>query len=319
MKKLLLFLIITTTTFNVIAQILEDYYPFPEDSMIWNIKYENGIEYDSDEIRLGMFGDTLIEGIQYNKIYSLVDTTYNPNPDRSVYFCGLREENKSIYIKFEGRDEEILYDFNLEIGDSIIYTRGGVFTGIFEPELFLETHCDTFYRKVVSIDTIPLIDGSMRRRYHLTNTEGVWSNYWVEGLGDIYWLGLINPYITDAYTNGDSWHPQCYKIGNQIIYLNSNCDDCFCRLYSEIETPSKKHNDYKLYPNPVHNYLFINSDFQHDAVINIYDSTGALILSKATDSNSNAINVQKLKSGIYYLRITNNNGGVQSKQFLKLQ
>lgn len=71
-------------------------------------------------------------------------------------------------------------------------------------------------------------------------------------------------------------------------------------------------NTFVIYPNPVQNELNIQSNFGIRNV-EIYSLDGKLVL----QSIQNILNVQSLESGIYLMKIENNEGGISTKKFLK--
>lgn len=85
-------------------------------------------------------------------------------------------------------------------------------------------------------------------------------------------------------------------------------------LSTEEHTAST--NTLKLYPNPAKKELFI-TDFSIDAntTYTIYDLTGSSIVS-GKKLKENYININSLKAGIYFLRVTQN-GKTSIKKFIK--
>jgi len=71
--------------------------------------------------------------------------------------------------------------------------------------------------------------------------------------------------------------------------------------------------DLILYPNPVQSTLYINSNYQNEA-ISIYDLQGKLILSNPNMNNQ--INVSSLPRGVYVIKINDSNNSIVNK-FIK--
>ena len=61
-----------------------------------------------------------------------------------------------------------------------------------------------------------------------------------------------------------------------------------------------EYNQVKIYPNPVHDILFIEPALQNAAWM-IYDVTGRMVASGRLDENS--IDASQLESGVYLIRI----------------
>ncbi len=321
LKKLLLFLVYFTLISLSCKVFSQDYFPFPQGNAIWNIKLTNTWDGD-DEIRYGQIGDTIIESITYHKIYRLKDSTLI-HPE-SVFCCGIREESKQIFIKINDLDEQLLYDFNLNVGDSIKYNfSDGYFNnnGDFE---FCQI-CDTFYRKIISIDTLTIYNGSQRRHYTLERTNGYqpFNDEWIEGMGSSVWLGLFNPYVTDVVMNGDGWSPMCFKVDDEVVYLeNSDCDQCFCKLYTGvIHIESEFHSEFP-YPNPANNTLIFkfptnNANTQHKNTIKIFEINGKLLREIHSESDHLEVNISSLRKGIYIFETIINGEVTQSGKFIK--
>ena len=98
--------------------------------------------------------------------------------------ASLREEGKRAYILYDGEEEQLLYDFGLERGESVDVGQHG------------EHHVVT----VLDVDTVYLYDGKNKgyaRRLQISDEQIRNSNYsrpayWIEGLGSD--LGLLSPY-----------------------------------------------------------------------------------------------------------------------------
>lgn len=77
-------------------------------------------------------------------------------------------------------------------------------------------------------------------------------------------------------------------------------------------------NTYRIYPNPVKDYLHLYSDTNNISNINIYNSLGQKINTNHIKfSNQTSIDTSKLKTGMYIITITNNSGATQTFKFSK--
>ncbi len=75
-------------------------------------------------------------------------------------------------------------------------------------------------------------------------------------------------------------------------------------------------NTISISPNPTQDYFIVNMDGKQLIDIAIYDTTGRLIKTQKTNSNSK-INISDLKSGIYFLQLTDANKQVFSSKLIK--
>lgn len=71
-----------------------------------------------------------------------------------------------------------------------------------------------------------------------------------------------------------------------------------------------------IYPNPANDYLYINSDL-NDYNIDIFDITGKIAIKSISNDKLKEINIKSLNSGIYYIRIYNNDLNL-IKKFIKI-
>lgn len=297
----------------------QGYFPFPEDNAIWNLKH---VDYwdNQHEIRLGIIGEEQIQDKTYKKIYQLADTALVNTG--GTYIGGLREEDKRIYMKFSGEDEQLLYDFNLAVGDSIKYNYGGTYSYTNENFHFVQVN-DIFYRKVTSIDTLTLLDGSQRRHYYLEGIGTDMDDEWIEGIGSSIWVGLFNPLVSDILTNGDSWAPMCFKVNDELIFLeNSDCDQCFCALSSSIVGADTENNNFLAFPNPANNIITFslnseNSNIEAEYKISILDLNSKTLKEVINNSNNIEVDISDLKQGIYFYKMSKNDQLIQAGKLIK--
>src|ERR1035437_3735778 len=122
-----LVIILLLLSFALSAQ---TYHPFPTKNAMWTETYEILSVFDQPEFHCYALKDqdTTINNKLYHKLYHSLDTLFT----ESKLCAGIREENKRIYfypidsIGYPGqltypskKVEFVLYDFSLEVGDSI--------------------------------------------------------------------------------------------------------------------------------------------------------------------------------------------------------
>lgn len=289
---ILMALLLTMTTgygqFNV-------YHPFPTTNAFWgddgwNI-FDGGICLNT---RFGLNGDTLIGENVYTKVYSLYDSTLT-NP-YSSYYAAIREDNKRIYAIVENSGEEVLYDFNLSVGDTLFHHYS------------LTMHSPReFYKVVTSIDSIQLLNGEYRKYFDFGETAT--PDRVIEGIGSISWTGLFNPLESDIALDGDQYRFECFKQDETILYLdNPDCDHCFCSILTsiaEVEAPEVL----TISPNPFSIQTTIQTDKNlSDATLTVYNLFGQELQQRTHISGKSfAIKRGNLTDGLYLLRINENN------------
>ncbi|MCK4661404.1 MAG: T9SS type A sorting domain-containing protein [Bacteroidales bacterium] len=295
MKTILIILFFSISIFGN----SQNYYPFPDSNAIWNHYFETGESKKSSDTSMyysyGLMGDTIINSINYSKLYKFIDTVFTSYAE---YLGGLREDtSKKVYYTGKGfwggyfADEILLYDFSKNIGDTIEY-------GIWGETIILD------------IDSI-LIGQNYRKQYYIIY------DCFIEGIGSI--KGLLFP-ITDIPTKVYTfWDLVCYKQNDNVLYLNSNYNRCF-PIIDNIELIDKTITEnIKIYPNPVINTSVIDlSNLQADKYkIEIYNSIGINILIKSITSDSKIeIRKKDLLSGLYMYRLIRNNKIIKKGKFI---
>ena len=95
-----------------------EYVPLVREGIEW------GYSGDLGEYRCQIKGDTIIDGVAYKKFYKYTTCELQDNTPCCVV---VREEDKKVYyreISGEDRQERMIYDFSLEMGDSeLLYNR----------------------------------------------------------------------------------------------------------------------------------------------------------------------------------------------------
>ena len=299
MKKLssIILIVLILLVHNLFGQ---DYFPFPDTNAAWNTVGNNVSTPDEWHFRYAVFGDTIINSTLYTKIYKMYDSTIlHPN---STYFAAIRENgNRQIHCLLPGFSESILYDFNLNIGDTIYYNIGG---GLANNEVMFWDF--DHYRIVTEKDSMLLLNNQYRKRWKLGGELGYQT--WIEGIGSINWYGLFNPLITAVVLNGDGYQFACYKENDTVLYLNNLfCDKCFCQLYTGLEEQNiRDKKSITVFPNPACDKVTIQINETDNSIykIEIFDLFGKKQIEKTINFNNKIeIEIEDLKSGIYLIEI----------------
>ena len=316
MKKHYAFILFAIVFFSADAQ-TNVYHPFPDTNAIWAFRGWNiyNLPGHNGEWRYAMRGDTSINGKSYKKIYSIIDTTIMDLPyEQSTYYAAIREQNKRVYIIIHTSQEQLLYDFNLSIGDTITYYHSLMGT---EP---YQITTDTFSRVVTAIDSILLLDGKYRKRWALQNGKNCsHPDVVVEGIGSINWYGLFNPLVPAIITNGDQFEFTCFKNNDTTLFIgNTLCHKCFCYLLTGIDNVEDKQIQIKISPNPTSGQFQIQANSHQllaNSQIEIYNVMGEKVYSKTQlpQSTQLTINLSAQAAGIYFLQLKTEQGVATKK------
>ena len=189
--------------------------------------------YTSGKYQYNLEKDTIIAAKTYHKL-----TKFNPNnlEHPTAYTGGLREENGRTYFKSPFEDEFLLYDFTLNVGDTLKSTA---------PDGPLSSMHNNF-PVVTKIDTIQLLTGEKRKVFYFNYfcyIEGIGC---VDGLFDhLGFMCTCCPYYSTSLV--------CFKTASDELYKDSNlCSDgTCCDVLTGLENPNLLNPNISLSPNPV--------------------------------------------------------------------
>jgi hypothetical protein len=121
-----------------------------------------------------------------------------------------------------------------------------------------------------------------------------------------YYLKIF-PFTTSNYNAS-----QCYT-------LRVNTRNVAYRLDAGGNiVPVVENKDISIYPNPVHEILNVNLKNNNRATISIIDINGKEALRQTTSSPNNRISLMNLSSGMYLIKVSNENGQlITSQKFIK--
>ena len=222
-------------------------------------------------------GDSVVDDMAYQKIWISMDSL------QTQYYRGLlREESNVVYYIQPGNSEGILYDFNLEIGDTIS---------------IVNSFCwDAFPLTVYDIDTVEYF-GMMRKRWHL-GVEGEPSEIWIEGIGSHsgplysgYEFCIVCPF----------WELLCFHNQGELQYISPYETDCYKTSVGQNE--NFEVSVLLIKPNPVKSgsKLFVDSPFKIEE-ISLFNTSGQLLQKiHPTKNGLNAFDTRHLKPGIYFV------------------
>lgn len=245
---------------------------------------------------ISISGDTLINDSAYRKIITTETVITSPEISRSeemIYLGAIREDiqNKVIYyLSPSGSEEQLLYDFNWEIGDTV---KGRLALGFGTPDT------------IVKIDSV-LVGSQYRKRW--TINEG-YDIQLIEGIGSTY--GLIEPSPGDILDNS-SIQLTCYQVANTPVYpegINA------CELPSSINEYSKEYTETKVFPNPSNGTFTIEFGNTQIDKLKVTNLLGKTILIKNT-SGMAEISLSGLSKGIYILHMIDNNNYIITQKVI---
>lgn len=290
------------------------YHAFPDSNAVW-CGYRNFINYnppDSSEIRVYTYqqeigNDTVINGNIYHKLIESGEFSWQAWP--MPYYTGslfyfyeyigcFRESNKIIYfIQPNDINEYTLYDFNLNVGDTIQFSvnSGGDIM-------------------ISSIDSI-LINSTYRKRFNISDIDtSLWwdPNHFeyvsiIEGIGSshglIWTIGPYNPEVGGML--------EAFKLNGIVIFPDTST---VCNVTS-INEIGNFHEEISVYPNPFVTFATIRIDsFKHFYRYAILDILGRVIDEDVITNENTIVYKNNLLPGMYLLNLFENNGTIISKR-----
>ena len=213
---------------SVIAQ--EDYHPLVTEGKTWEYSYVGWNPEQQDDCILMLRGDTIINGASYKKLYQV--NGLGTSGQTNEYFRAMRETDRKVYcIPHNSQEEHLLFDFNLQAGDSV-FCEGDIqyYSGFITETAFDESQVETVrYMKLIGTDTYTSDEGVALRRYYFSMkvkskfTDGSVSIY--EYSSPVTWIEGIGP------KNDNTFNSWCEKDGSSFSWMLTRCYDSDHFLY----------------------------------------------------------------------------------------
>ncbi len=278
-------------------------HPFPTSNAMWSEYYQPPYHISPTPIPIinALFEeDTIINDLTYSKLYQLSDTVDVLNNRKYVGGIRCDTASKVYFLPDYVSDEFLIYDFDVEVGDSI-YSKPVDYIGWFYPNPLV----------VTLIDTIEMLN-QCRKRIHF---QRYCDTPWIEGIGSLRGLLFKSGYIP---SNGIWGELICFFDNGNLIYHNPEFETCYPLPLDDVPDPKDFGDTFlKLYPNPSVNETIIEITTGEIERIDILDITGRKVFLR-TNINSNKItlNTAQFKEGLYYLRVEMTDKKQQHKTFV---
>ncbi len=285
MKQTITIAFLVLITYTSVAQKIR----FSDSGNAWHEQFGN---MNTGGVRkYEVYGDTIINSVVYK-------ATSIPGYTTGKTF--VREDTaKNQVIILDDTNEYILYDYNLNIGDTIFYLYG-----------------NNHY--VSSIDSVQIDSVWHKVFYFKGGTKGGWPYAVVEGIGCIDGLlfPLDNYSVVEAHFRVICFHHSGIKsqITPPILYGNygisksfSNTDSC----YVSITEPSDIKKTVKISPHPANatSKITLPYTFTGGSIV-IFNTMGQVVTEQTIYNQSKIpVDLLKLNTGLYYYNITDAKSG----------
>lgn len=251
-------------------------------------------------------GDTTIHQQNWSKVY-LVSTDTNQQVMWSIYKGALRSEGKkSWFIPAETSDTVLLYDFDLEAGDTFTLTHPlSTFTEKIVVDFTEEVFIGNALRKVIHFESYPW---------------GYEHEYWVEGIGSN--LGLLNRGSGQGPDYGS--YLLCFGSANEVVNFSQTpcvfADVPGCP-FSSTDEPQNPIVWLFVNPNPANGQAVIDvsANATNDWSLQVFDAHGKSILKRDVEFPA-VIQTEEWPAGTYLIVVVNKNAkSVQGSRLLVVQ
>ncbi|MBN1184259.1 MAG: T9SS type A sorting domain-containing protein [Bacteroidales bacterium] len=285
MKKL--YLLFTIVLFVKEAVIFSQPYEsiFGKDTTVW-FQAREAIDR-IDNIQLSTVGDTVINDLDYKKIFG----------DDHIQYLNLYLREDTLTGKVWIRDNEselLIMDLSLQKEDTF-----KIITNQLDSNAIVDTVYFINDKKIIELDYILYLDDKME---NLKFIEGVGSN-----AGLIYQLRSLD----DNFENAQFL--LCLYKDGILVYS----DDLFnneCYYNNTYIESNPILNELKVFPNPFLNQLTVRIPLASLSIISIFDTLGRTVYQAHTSKvGETELNLSYLASGVYLLYLENNNVSYISK------
>ncbi len=261
---------------------------FPNNGASWYVKswtYDDpGIQYGHYECEiltdtfdsLGYTWSTMRNGQNDTIGWVAVDSG-------KVFFRGHGQLSSGLGHLYDADTIMLVYDFNLEVGDTINYA---------------------FTPMVVQSISISNFLGTPKRVFELSSGNGCCYDSWIEGMGSTE--GFFRP----AMTFFELGFILCSFNGHYVDSLSNNYDLSYDSPFT-CEQLSAEEN--KMQSPPLFGSDWIQVNLSDKNQIQIYSVSGALVHAQEIPAGSFRADLSFLKDGIYLIQI----GSDQSYRFVK--
>ena len=278
------------------------YHPFPDSNAHWNIWFNancfsNGMA--NEEYSIVISGDTIINSLTYHKLSVPDVVSYSTGTctgwQTAGYKGAIRQEisNRKVYIIPPVGTEQLLYDFTLQVGDTV---KGYIAPANPPPD------------KIQKIDSI-LIGNSYRKRW-IANS---FFNFpLIEGVGFMYGLVQRSP---GNIIDETSFEVTCFKQNGNTLYANASTTCAL--LLTGIEKNSEKEFSFSVSPNPSTGIFTLTSSEQFQ--FSVLDIFGREVYQSPNHpiTQSTTVDLSSQAKGIYIIRAKIKEGIVSKKIILQ--
>ena len=241
---------------------------------------EWGSRYSTDHHKF--YGDTIINDTVYKKVWISEDEL---NEEWNFFGSFIREENGRVYYREMFLNEGLIYDFNMQVGDSVLINNTRAVQGL--------------WLTLTEIDTIESYGGSIER-WKLENATYLNAEYWMRGIGSV--TGVLNSGSNVFGGLCGLFTLLCSKHNNEIIYQDTIYQTCHYELISDIEEEKQNiENPFRLLNSKSSNQFELKFEDESEKLITIVSIDGRIVYTNKTRDPNLIISKSIFKQGLYVI------------------
>lgn len=313
MKKLLLFLLF--------IPVLSNAQTFGEIGSVWNTSIHfqanagPGAVFSSDEYRCIQAVDDTVIGGDTHLLLDIHTKFETYHTGTQVYT--LEESDSSLFLLLDSNivyigqpgNMQMIYDFNLEVGDSLVYSVAMDYCPF---------GCDQDTVIVETVDSV-LINGTYRKRISFSDFtlyEDVINYYempgmvWLEGIGDT----VYGPFA--RFNEESVWllpnRPLNCFVEDDNVWMG-NCDPFYACNGIVTGVTELTADQFKLYPNPVEDILKLEVTFDDEFNLYMTNINGRNIQEYRHLTGNQQLDASDLVPGIYLIHISDGESKITQK------
>ena len=235
----------------------------------------------------GFQGDSLLDGVQWYKLYSTRDSLFQEN----LLFQGLvRAEASKVFFRDTLNQIDTLYNFSLNVGDSVLFKLNGQVSE---------------WLHITAVETIEIEGGNYKYFSFSEPTVEAFdalNEHWIEGIGSIH--GPLFPRYPKTFSEEipDSMLVSCtFSDGSQIWHhpAYTNCYIDITLHTGQVEKP-----ELEIYPNPFSDGLQINNLTKNNLQIIVLNNLGQPVKQRQLKVGIQQLDLSGLDAGIYFIRLS---------------
>ena len=292
MKKYIFIAICLSYCMSISAQ---EYQPFPkEENTYWKHEWMSFFSMDRGYYQYEIVGDTIINDLTYHKLWYKSESYYIENGEttyQSKYYGAFREDitaKKVYFLAPNASAENLMYDFNLEIGDTVQ-------TSDDDEQIFF----------VSAIDSVLLGDEKYHKKFIISVKNCEWHpedepfSCMIEGLGRLEGLFSRFQCIVDGGTHWLS----CVANDDYSLYGG------YCTPIVVSIPRLEKEKEFSIFPNPAQTSSTIDLvDNEQIYFVDIFNLQGQSVKSIPAVQIRQNIDIDDLSNGMYLVRLATKQG-----------